>query len=768
MRDSHLLDELLNSNSEDEVLRALNKRNLLSNLDRWRYLGDKPNNQSVVYNQQSSASAALVEKYTNAGDALLLRRCRAAGIDPRGDEAPRSMSEAVGRYFGDMDAMTDDERRSFAEENIVLFATGSKARPCLAIYDNGEGQLAQNFPTTFCSLIFGSQELGSYKGAIDFVQGRFNMGGTGVLSFCSEKRKLQLIVSRVPEDVAHSTEHEWAFTLVCFFPDAKDPSWRYLVGEDNEVLTAGSGFLNLLPRKGARAGRACAPRERAVDSGTLIKMYDFEAPRSNVCGELFKKLGGFLIQPALPLRIIECRDTYKAKVMGVTLWNRLAALVKSNELEEECEEGVGFTLQLKSNETVGASVRVFKLSKKKRGAEVDEFRVGLRALINGQSHAKRGSEFFRTKRVSLEHIARSMLITLDCTRLGQQSRNDLFMANRETFRDSTLRNELFEELQEQLKQHPLLRYLNQKRYEEKVKNAVNDEDGLKAMEDLLSEDPDLAELFGSQDSGKTASKTSSHRGDVSENPKPEPFKGVEFPTFFHRQGEETAVDIDVIKGGIGRVSFMTDVRNNYFTRTTGRGSCSFAGDFAPSHRLYNGRLTFTCRAPKTAEIGSLMSTTATITDPDGSGPFELQVNVVVVRPESKKPRKKRKTKKPKGKVAPSRPRIIEVEGDVTDPPIEVNRDPKKDVLEIHINTKAQAMNQAKAKRPPEEAAGVAFVFKYGLALIAMAMIDQARSTRLWIEDEAGCRENIGKTVSGLSRVIVPLCLHLPKKLPKIG
>ena len=49
------------------------------------------------------------------------------------------------------------------------------------------------------------------------------MGGTGVLPFCSEERKLQLIVSRVPKDVAKRDEHEWAFTIFCFFPSNQDP-----------------------------------------------------------------------------------------------------------------------------------------------------------------------------------------------------------------------------------------------------------------------------------------------------------------------------------------------------------------------------------------------------------------------------------------------------------------------------------------------------------------------------------------------------------------
>jgi hypothetical protein len=287
MKDKKLLEDLLEAENEAAVLDALNQRGLLKDSSRWRYLGGMPNNQSIVHNQQSTAGAALIEKFTNGVDAILLRLCKAHGIDPRGGAAPSSMASAVSQWFGDLSEKDPQKIRMLAEDNLVLYATGSKQRPSLSIFDAGEGQLAEDFPKTFCSLIYGSDD-GSYKGAIPFVQGRFNMGGTGVLPFCSEERKLQLIVSRVPKDVAKGDHHEWAFTLFCFFPSKQNPSWRYLVGSDENVLTAGSEPLALVPKMGAKSGEVCAPRERAVASGTLIKMYDYKAPRSNICGELFK------------------------------------------------------------------------------------------------------------------------------------------------------------------------------------------------------------------------------------------------------------------------------------------------------------------------------------------------------------------------------------------------------------------------------------------------------------------------------------------------
>src|SRR5579862_9347420 len=333
MRDEFLLQQLLEAETEEAVVGILEHRELLQpkNRDRWKYLGNMPNNQSIVLNQQSTAPAAQVEKFTNGGDAILLALCKANGIDPRSAEAPQTMAKAVEMFFGDLSEKNRSEIREFAEDHLVLYATGEKNRPSLSLYDAGEGQFAHDFPTTFCSLIYGDQS-GSYKGAIPFVQGRFNMGGTGVLPFCSERYKLQLIVSRRPNEVAKRDDHEWAFTLFCFFASKQSPSWCYLVGQDSQILTAGSAPLALLPRKGVKTSEVPKPRERKMGGGTLIKMYDFKAPKSNICGELYKKLGEYLLRPALPLHIVECRESYVARVMAVTVWDRFDRWEKTKKL----------------------------------------------------------------------------------------------------------------------------------------------------------------------------------------------------------------------------------------------------------------------------------------------------------------------------------------------------------------------------------------------------------------------------------------------------
>lgn len=765
MADRQLLLELLEADYEDDVISLLVKRGLFEevNSKRWIALGGMPNNQSVVHAQQSTPAAALVEKFTNGLDAILLRRCKAAAINPDSVAAPPNMSKAVQKWFGDLGEKSTQEIRALAEDSLVLYATGSKSRPCLSFYDAGEGQLPENFPSTFCSLIYGSDE-GSYKGAVPFVQGRFNMGGTGVLPFCGDGRKMQLIVSRVPSDVVKS-QHEWGFTVFAFFPSRQSPSWKYLVGTDGKVMAAGTEPLGLLPKAGAKSGEICAPREREVRHGTLIKMYDYKAPRSNVCGELFKKLEEYLLRPMLPLRIIECRPEYRANVMGVTVWDRFSAWASRGKLEEGFEDGASIQIKLSTGETVPAEVRVFKSDA--GGTEDDEHpQTGLRALINGQSHARRDTQFFKGKAVDKEHIGGSMLVTLDCSDLGQTSRNALFMSNRETFREDPLLTELFKKLQKELRDHEGLIALDQKRYEEKIANATSDDDGINALEELLTTDPALAEMFGSMTQGKVAAKTINvaAAGLKMKGNAPK-FQGTEFPSFFKRKDGATSIEIELPQNDETRVSFLTDVKNNYFTRSKNKGRCEFAGLLEPTFRLFDGRLTFTFHADKYKKpIGTVFDTAVTISDA-GHGPWNLSIKVKVGPARVKKINEPPKPD-PKADDAPSRPDIVEVHHGPDAAPITLNKVPNTERLQLQVNVDSRLLTEAKLLRSPEESRAVEFVFKYGLALIAMGLLDSAKKTTEWSTSEVECRERISASAAGVGRVIVPLCLTLPKKLPR--
>jgi hypothetical protein len=358
-----------------------------------------------------------------------------------------------------------------------------------------------------------------------------------------------------------------------------------------------------------------------------------------------------------------------------------------------------------------------------------------------------------------------MLVTLDCTDLGQTSRNAIFMSNRENFRDDPLLKEIFKKLQRELRDHEGLQALNKKRYEEKIANATSDELGISALEDLLATDPALADLFSSMMPGKVAAKT------VQQNPgqkivgTPQPFVGTEFPTYFKRANGLTTVQIELPKDDDTRVSFLTDVKNNYFARPKHAGKVKFVGQLEPTFHLFNGRLTFTFHAPKKLVIGTTLITQIEISDDAGHGPFKLVVNGTVVAPREKTthqpPHNKQQTQD-----SPSRPDVIEVNHGPDAPPLTIQKVPGTARLQLAVNKDSRLLEQAKLLRSKEEVPAVEFVFKYGLALIAMGLLETVKQTEAWKTNEEQCRKSIEEHCAGVARVIVPLCLTLPQKLPK--
>jgi hypothetical protein len=175
MDNRHLALELASCESEEEVISLLKAEDLWTDSSRWRNFGDVENNWSTIGNQQSDADAALVEKIVNSIDALLMKECLIRGISPSSDKAPRSIAEALERFFGitggKIQNLTESERTRLAQKNIILAATGKKGIPNFTIVDRGEGQTPASMPDTILSINK------SNKLKVPFVQGKFNMGG---------------------------------------------------------------------------------------------------------------------------------------------------------------------------------------------------------------------------------------------------------------------------------------------------------------------------------------------------------------------------------------------------------------------------------------------------------------------------------------------------------------------------------------------------------------------------------------------------------------
>jgi hypothetical protein len=302
-----LLDRLLKANTEAEVVAILKAANYWDDPNAWRFYGDQTENWATVGNQQSRAEQALIEKAMNSIDTKLIAAAHIKGTPVDGPQAPQSIFEARDLLFGE--ELKDMEKLS---NSITIAATGRRQRPSITVADDGEGQTPSRMPETILSLHRGN------KNAIPFVQGKFNMGGSGVLEFCGVEHNVELVVSKrnpklLPKDAKDEDKH-WSFTII----RREDPSpasprasrFTYLAPGpadakgNRALLSFAAPELPIFPNKNQ-------PYVRQAEWGTLFKLYEYgirAATNMMLEGGLMGRVRILLPEPALPIRFHECRD----------------------------------------------------------------------------------------------------------------------------------------------------------------------------------------------------------------------------------------------------------------------------------------------------------------------------------------------------------------------------------------------------------------------------------------------------------------------------
>ena len=164
------------------------------------------------------------------------------------------------------------------------------------------------------------------KFRIPFVQGKYNMGGTGALNFCSEKHRLQLVVSRRDPELlpvgASSRDHEWGFTIVRRQKGeagARSSVYTFLApvtvpnNAQKGVLSFAAPEWPIFPEDPTTADNGADAYVRSALHGSLIKLYEYEwqGVRSISCNPGVAYCEGstsLLPELALPVRLFECRS----------------------------------------------------------------------------------------------------------------------------------------------------------------------------------------------------------------------------------------------------------------------------------------------------------------------------------------------------------------------------------------------------------------------------------------------------------------------------
>lgn len=558
---NNLFASLYQAESETAITSLLNYSKY-----EWSPLGGSENNFGVIENQQASPIAALIEKLTNSIDAILMKKCLKAGIDPKSTLAPQSMHQAIENFFApDCKNWHLSGIRKKQAQSIQILASGSRAHPCLTIYDDGEGQHPENFERTFLSLLQGN------KNEIPFVQGKYNMGGTGAIVFCGEHR-YQLIGSK-----RFDGSGEFGFTLIRKHPlsaeekKTKKNTWY-------EYLTI-DGKIPSFPITELDVGLA----GRMFTTGTIIKLYDYQLPsgtRGALPQEVRRALNQYLFDPALPIYLKDSPERYpNNKVLeGDTygLKRRLededSKYIQEHFTDELTNKGVG---------TIKATCYVFKAkvdgkSVKETRDAIDKefFPDGMCVLfsLNGQVHGHLGTQFISTT-LKMPLLKNHLLVHVDCTGMDYDFRSELFMASRDRLKSGEKTAELRGMLKDLLLKGRLTEIYKQR------KNAISVEGGdakdlLKSFSKNLPFNKDLMRLLNQtfkieqQDEEKK-------KPDKPEKPKEkkekEPFNPKRYPSFFNLKGGGNSKFLTIPERDEKTIQFATDVEDNYFDRSEDPG-----------------------------------------------------------------------------------------------------------------------------------------------------------------------------------------------------
>ena len=572
-----LFNKLYFAQIEEDVDKIIDTHPDIFKPENWLPLGKNENNFGVIENQQSTPIAALIEKITNAIDAVLMKKCLEAGIDPKSNSAPQSMEEAKIEFFENHRDWDLPGTRSKQAEDIQIIADGPRFNTSLTIYDNGEGQHPEKFENTFLSLLEGN------KAEIRFVQGKYNMGGSGAIVFCGKKR-YQLIGSK-----RYDNTGRFGFILIREHPLSKEEekvkknTWYEYLKIDGEIPAFHIQQQDL------------GLYNRSFTTGTVIKLYSYDLPagsRSVISRDLNQSLNEYLFEPILPVITVDNKERYPD---DRNLERDLYGLKRRLEPKDNRYVETYFSEDFNSAPFGKMKVTCYVFKTKIDDRSVKETKATIRRgffknnmsvlfSINGQVHGHYTSEFI-TRSLRFNVLKDHLLIHVDCTNMNYNFRKELFMASRDRLKDGAETQELREFLAKKLRaKNGLLWRIQKQRIDSITVESGDAKDIIKSVARNFSQNDELLKLLGQTFNLEILTKVKKKRNTNNSSKKKQkkkehqPFNPQRFPSFFKRrvQGKLENGVVAIPIGGEKAILFDTNVENNYFDRIEEPGELKIA------------------------------------------------------------------------------------------------------------------------------------------------------------------------------------------------
>jgi hypothetical protein len=660
--------KLLAAESEFAVQAIIDVNATLKDPANWRPLDGRETNFNVTSNQASDGGKALTELMTNMVDAVLMKHAYKAGIEPKSPHAPSTMYEAVAKLFKwipngrlvNVDP-NDPQLREFASKNLLIGITGAKNKkeglPCYTFVDNGEGQRPADFTKTFLSLSEGN------KKSIPFVQGKYNMGSSGVLGYCG-RRWFKLIVSR-----RYDQDGGWGWTLMRRRPVGGMPVAEYFTLPGGKMPE-----FSGQPLYPFRRGTGQVYEGTMLSSGTVIKLYDYQV------GARFLSFRGArealnenLVETILPFRLLDFRqkpDKQRTgdRALGVDprpFYGMEFLLLNSHNegSGEGAEEGVdGDESDGEDGEdgedrvTAEARIAVGLIQHPDLGelsitaiALKREIPSWLKKTNNRVFHTVNGQVQFKQTRGYLTEcgfpaLKDRIVVIVDASNLSFDAHNDVWKGDREHIRNTIVGEIYREQVSAVIRESEALKQLQLQVAKQELDRAKTDE-GNDLFQKLVNSDRTLAALLTNTDpviyvpTGGGAGGTTVGEDEFKD--------GRYSPTFFRLEDRVRAAPLEIPLDRTRPVTGRTDAENGYLTRAENTGRLTvppeIAKKFALRPHLLNGKLTiFLSPLEGAVSIGDELTVRFELSDPSMPLPLsdELRVRIVdEVGPTRKKPKR---------------------------------------------------------------------------------------------------------------------------------
>ena len=571
-----LFNKLYSAQTETDVDKIINAHPDIFKPENWYPLGEDENFFAVIENQQATPIAALIEKITNSIDAVLMKKCLQAGIDPKSNQAPKSMEEARTNFFPNHGKWDMPSFRNQQAESIQILADGPRGKTSLIIYDDGEGQHPEEFENTFLSLLRGN------KNEIHFVQGRYNMGGSGAIVFCGKKR-YQLIGSK-----RYDNTGEFGFTLIREHPlskaekGTKKNTWYEYLKIDGKIPSFQADQQDLGLYK------------RTFTTGTIIKLYSYDLPTgiSDISRDLNQSINEYLFEPVLPVYTIEKEERYPKS----SLRRGLYGLKRRLEQEDEDNKYVEKSFSEEFDDALFGKMKVTcyvfrtkiddrSVKETKETIQRGFFKNKMSVLfsVNGQVHGHYTSEFI-TRSLKMNILKEHLLIHVDCTNMEYDFRKELFMASRDRLKDGEETRALRKFLADKLSAKDGRLWEIQKRRKDSITVESEDAKGLlKSFAQNFARNEELLNLLEQTlnldlpPAGKQEENANNSSKKKQKKKEQQPFNPQRFPALFKRRhGKKDKEVVTIPLGGEKTIFFDTDVENNYFDRIEEPGELKIA------------------------------------------------------------------------------------------------------------------------------------------------------------------------------------------------